>query len=65
MATHRPATIEALCEVVQTAVADSTTLEIRGGGSKSAIGAPAGAPATSRVTGPVTFVRVSVNATVC
>jgi len=50
MAVHRPTTIEALCEVVQTAAAGGTTLAIRGGGSKSAIGAPIGGADTLDMT---------------
>ena len=41
MAVHRPTTVEDLCEVIQAAAAEEAALEIRGGGSKSAIGAPA------------------------
>ncbi len=42
MAVRRPRSIEALCAEIQAAAANGKTLAIRGGGSKSAIGAPGG-----------------------
>ena len=40
MARRRPTTVEALCAIIQDAAAAGRQLEIRGGGSKAAIGAP-------------------------
>jgi glycolate oxidase FAD binding subunit len=40
MARRRPTTVEALCAIIQDAAAAGGRLEIRGGGSKAAIGAP-------------------------